>query len=327
MVARLRRGGCEVPLVLMGYLNPIVRMGIAAFVARAAEAGVDGCIVPDLPLEEAAVLGEPAEARGAVAGAARRADHAAGSTPGIGEQTRGFLYYVSVTGVTGARAALPAGAPRAARPGAGRLQGTGGGRLRHLRARAGPRRWRPTPTRWWWAAPWSRRSPAPGAPSTARSPSSAPSPKPSTARDQTERALACQGVKHLVRTRRSRRIRPIRPRSGSDDAGERWSPPYARGHRRRFTGEARQPADDGVGEALGGGGHDVEEQRGLDQLELEQLELAGADHAVDPGVERLLPGERQDARGLLDERRRGMASGRWSRRTPPAPGSPRPPDA
>ena len=107
LVARLRRGGCEVPLVLMGYLNPIVRMGVGAFVDRAVAAGVDGCIVPDLPLEEAALLGGPAEARGL-----SLVLLAAPTTPperlrAIGERTRGFLYYVSVTGVTGARAALP----------------------------------------------------------------------------------------------------------------------------------------------------------------------------------------------------------------------------
>ena len=64
MVARLRGDGCDVPLVLMGYMNPIVRMGVESFVARSAEAGVDGFIVPDLPLEEADPLGNAAAARG-----------------------------------------------------------------------------------------------------------------------------------------------------------------------------------------------------------------------------------------------------------------------
>lgn len=107
MVGRLRGAGSEVPLVLMGYLNPIVRMGIETFVARAVEVGVDGVIVPDLPLEEAAVLGDPASARGL-----SLVLLAAPTTPlerlrTLGERTRGFLYYISVTGVTGARAALP----------------------------------------------------------------------------------------------------------------------------------------------------------------------------------------------------------------------------
>jgi tryptophan synthase alpha chain len=107
LVSRLRQAGCEVPLVLFGYLNPILRMGLEPFIARAADAGADGLLVPDLPLEESGALGLLASAR-----------HlslvllAAPTTPPerlrlIGESTRGFLYFVSVTGVTGARAALP----------------------------------------------------------------------------------------------------------------------------------------------------------------------------------------------------------------------------
>ena len=111
LVARLRRQRCEVPLALMGYMNPIVRMGLEPFVARAAEVGVDGFIVPDLPLEEAGALGDAAEAKGL-----SLVLLAAPTTPprrlqAIGERTRGFLYFVSITGVTGARAALPADLP------------------------------------------------------------------------------------------------------------------------------------------------------------------------------------------------------------------------
>ena len=47
----------------MGYMNPIVRMGAEAFIARSAEVGVDGFIVPDLPLEEAGALSDAAAAR------------------------------------------------------------------------------------------------------------------------------------------------------------------------------------------------------------------------------------------------------------------------
>jgi tryptophan synthase alpha chain len=110
LVGRLRRGGCDVPLALMGYMNPIVRMGIDAFVGRAAEVGVDGIIVPDLPLE-AGPLGDAATGRDL-----SLVLLAAPTTPPdrlrrIGERTRGFLYFVSITGVTGARAALPADLP------------------------------------------------------------------------------------------------------------------------------------------------------------------------------------------------------------------------
>lgn len=111
LVDRLRRGGCEVPLALMGYMNPIVRMGIDAFVSRSAEVGVDGVIVPDLPLDEAGPLGDAAAAKDL-----SLVLLAAPTTPPdrlrrIGERTRGFLYFVSITGVTGARAALPADLP------------------------------------------------------------------------------------------------------------------------------------------------------------------------------------------------------------------------
>jgi tryptophan synthase alpha chain len=111
LVGRIRSNGCDVPLALMGYMNPIIRMGMDAFVARAAEVGVDGVIVPDLPLEEADALGDLAAARGL-----SLVLLAAPTTPPerlrlIGRRTRGFLYFVSVTGVTGARSTLPADLP------------------------------------------------------------------------------------------------------------------------------------------------------------------------------------------------------------------------
>jgi tryptophan synthase alpha chain len=107
LVGRLRARGCEVPLVLFGYVNPILRMGLEPFVLRAAAAGVDAVLVPDLPLEESAALGTAAEARGLALVLL-----AAPTTPparllAIGRATRGFLYFVSVTGVTGARTELP----------------------------------------------------------------------------------------------------------------------------------------------------------------------------------------------------------------------------
>jgi len=111
LVARLRRGGCDVPLVLMGYMNPIVRMGVDAFVARSAEVGVDGFIVPDLPLEESGTLGDAAAAKGLALVLLAAPTTPPGRLRSIGQHTRGFLYFVSITGVTGARAALPADLP------------------------------------------------------------------------------------------------------------------------------------------------------------------------------------------------------------------------
>ena len=95
----------------MGYMNPIVRMGPDVFVARSAEVGVDGFIVPDLPLEEAGPLGDAAAAKGLSLVLLAAPTTPADRLRRIGERTRGFLYFVSITGVTGARAALPADLP------------------------------------------------------------------------------------------------------------------------------------------------------------------------------------------------------------------------
>ncbi len=111
LVRRLREAGIAVPLVLMGYMNPIVRMGVGAFVQRAAEAGVDGLIVPDLPLEEASELSAAAAARGLSLILLAAPTTPAERLARIGAMTRGFLYFVSVTGVTGARASLPEDLP------------------------------------------------------------------------------------------------------------------------------------------------------------------------------------------------------------------------
>ncbi len=95
------RARSETPVLLMGYLNPILRFGVRAFCRRAADAGVDGLILPDLPLEERALI----------AGEARDAgldlvSLIAPNTPdarirAIDEATSGFVYAVSITGLTG----------------------------------------------------------------------------------------------------------------------------------------------------------------------------------------------------------------------------------
>ncbi len=111
LVGRLRRHGCGVPLVLFGYINPILALGPERFVKEAAEAGADGILVADLPLEESGPLAGQAEAAGL-----SLVLLAAPTTPperlrAIAEATRGFLYFVSVTGVTGVRAELPGDLP------------------------------------------------------------------------------------------------------------------------------------------------------------------------------------------------------------------------
>jgi tryptophan synthase alpha chain len=97
------RADTQIPLVLFGYYNPILHYGCEQLCADAAAAGVDGLLVVDLPLEESAELDRPARAS--------RLDPIrllAPTTPlnrsrKIARSASGFLYYVSVTGVTGAR--------------------------------------------------------------------------------------------------------------------------------------------------------------------------------------------------------------------------------
>jgi tryptophan synthase alpha chain len=107
LVARLRQSGVAAPLVLMGYLNPIVAMGLEAFCAAAAKAGVDGLIVPDLPVDEADELAAAASSKGLDLVLLAAPTTTPERLARIGAMTRGFLYYVSVTGVTGGRAQLP----------------------------------------------------------------------------------------------------------------------------------------------------------------------------------------------------------------------------
>src|SRR5207248_5998323 len=89
------------PVVAMGYMNPVECMGNQAFARALGQAGVAGAIIPDLPLEEAAPL------RADLAGAGIDLVPLIAPTTGperaaaIARQARGFLYYVSVTGVTG----------------------------------------------------------------------------------------------------------------------------------------------------------------------------------------------------------------------------------
>ena len=103
----LRRRGVRRPLLLMGYYNPILAYGLAQFGRDCGEAGVDGLIVPDLPPEEASEL----EASCATAGVGITYLLAPTSTEErtrlVAGRSRGFVYLVSVTGVTGARERLP----------------------------------------------------------------------------------------------------------------------------------------------------------------------------------------------------------------------------
>ncbi len=104
LVADFRKQDQATPIVLMGYYNPIYVYGVAPFLAKAKEAGVDGLIVVDLPPEEDAELCLPALAAGLnfIRLATPTTDEA--RLPAVLANTSGFVYYVSITGVTGAAA-------------------------------------------------------------------------------------------------------------------------------------------------------------------------------------------------------------------------------
>ncbi len=104
-VARLRTR-TQIPLVLMVYYNTIHAMGERAFCSQAVKAGVDGLIVPDMPIEEATPLSSAMAAEGGpllifllapTSTSARRTQ--------VARRSQGFLYYVSLTGITGAKLA------------------------------------------------------------------------------------------------------------------------------------------------------------------------------------------------------------------------------
>jgi tryptophan synthase alpha chain len=110
-VRDLRTAGVDAPLLFMSYYNPILAMGLERFAGMAADAGLDGLIVPDLPPEESDELLAALEPPGIdsiflvapTSSDARLAEVAA--------RARGFVYCVSLTGITGARGTLAAGLP------------------------------------------------------------------------------------------------------------------------------------------------------------------------------------------------------------------------
>lgn len=103
-VRRFRAADDDTPLILMGYYNPIWRYGPARFLADAASAGVDGLIVVDLPPEEDDELCLPALDAGFAFIRLATPTTDAGRLPVVLRNTSGFLYYVSITGITGAAA-------------------------------------------------------------------------------------------------------------------------------------------------------------------------------------------------------------------------------
>ena len=105
MVEAFRKKDSETPVVLMGYYNPIYSRGVDRFLTDAKAAGVDGLIVVDLPPEEDAELCIPARDAGLnfIRLATPTTDNK--RLPKVLQNTSGFVYYVSITGITGAAAA------------------------------------------------------------------------------------------------------------------------------------------------------------------------------------------------------------------------------
>ena len=111
-VTELRNRGVDIPLILMGYYNPMLAYGLEKFVRDAVEAGADGFIIPDLPMEEAdefiSVVGAdrdpplPLIPMLAPTSSPERMEM-------IARNAKGFIYLVSVTGVTGERKSLAEG--------------------------------------------------------------------------------------------------------------------------------------------------------------------------------------------------------------------------
>ena len=100
-VGEFRQRDADTPVVLMGYLNPIEMHGYARFAQAAVQAGVDGVLVVDCPLEESAVL-EPLRAAGLRQILLAAPTTAPARMAMLCEAAEGFLYYVSFAGITGA---------------------------------------------------------------------------------------------------------------------------------------------------------------------------------------------------------------------------------
>jgi tryptophan synthase alpha chain len=116
MTARFREGDQTTPIILMGYLNNVESYGFARFAADAAAAGVDGLIVVDCPPEEADPLVDALDAEGLALIRLATPTTDDERLKIVARRTRGFVYYVSVAGVTGTKVADAAAvAPAVAR--------------------------------------------------------------------------------------------------------------------------------------------------------------------------------------------------------------------
>lgn len=103
-VAELRKRGVTIPLILMGYYNPMLAYGLEKFIRDAKKAGADGFIIPDLPMEEAEEFTAVSEDMPLIQMLAPTSPDE--RMEAIARNAQGFIYLVSVTGVTGARTSI-----------------------------------------------------------------------------------------------------------------------------------------------------------------------------------------------------------------------------
>lgn len=109
VAAKALRVKTQVPIVLMTYYNPVLRYGLKGFFSACRTSGIDGVIVPDLPCEESSELIRESSKSGVAAIFLVAPTSTPERVKDIIGKSRGFIYYVSLTGVTGVRRALPAG--------------------------------------------------------------------------------------------------------------------------------------------------------------------------------------------------------------------------
>ncbi len=106
-VRELRARGVTQPMLLMGYVNPLLTYGVEAFARDARAAGADGLIVPDLPPEEGAEIERACADQGLAQVYMLAPTSNAGRVALVGQHATGFIYVVSLVGITGARDQLP----------------------------------------------------------------------------------------------------------------------------------------------------------------------------------------------------------------------------
>ncbi|MDR8392330.1 tryptophan synthase subunit alpha [Aliifodinibius sp. S!AR15-10] len=102
MIKKVREKS-SIPIILMGYMNPVLRYGVDAFCKKAKEAGADGLIIPDIPPEESSLIENEAKENGLSLVYLVAPNTSDERMQLIDKKSEGFVYCVSVTGVTGAR--------------------------------------------------------------------------------------------------------------------------------------------------------------------------------------------------------------------------------